>query len=890
MVCHAWRSTAIDHCLWQEHYWAFYRAPSLPQSEEDRLLCARREYGLKADMRAWIEQARVSAPPSHLGPLCSTTAAGHSTLYEPLAKGMLMLISMGVYSSFEQVAQRMVEVATEHYGSAGPQDADEAAERIISILGSKCANKVPEEKDFVFAEQHLPLLQSAGALTHRLLPSTASCPAFLDAKLNPVQSPGRLPPFHTLFVKRMSQDDRLLRDIDEHIKLGQGVWNNLLLVLERYGDSARDLLFALCSEQQLTRDSIGQLVCCFNAALDNSRKQNPPRALTVHVHAASSVPALCLPHCIKLQHTAYELLGHLQRREAVRTIRQLQDRRPPPASTRRGRVLDCCLGVEQALISLSLFHFGETSEISAYLDILALYVWAELDAVSRWDLFNPQAQADSEDPRATTTRIHLARIEAALRRLGFCIAGEEDENDLASSFVNVALFCPAHRATSSLVFGAILCGVCRRLGVAAALVNAPGWIVVVEDVKKPQDWEGPDRDWDHFYFMPHNTRRRHEIEPASKVAQMVAGATADQRVGYSAEEFLEPASPLTIAKSIAAPISHALRRNVGPTVDGSITTMSPSSSGVKSSEPISLLRDYLLGRKASPPLPLPSVALSSSLAMLPPTRAGFPRVNSLAVRQDARYLTLWLLRLVAPETIGGVRRAEELIVDEVTDCAYLRSDIALLLEVNSCHVQTQIGLARQFWGRAGDGNQKAESLGDFNFEYVDGPDPPEAVQALLRCAFKYDGEPHDGLGGYGGGEPGGPRVQELLDSAHPRNAAVRHGVGTVFTHRQEGYRAVAFGWDNVRKSVDDEIPTVRGEPRASRHCTNLVLADPPSPPNHPLAGPQAPGWASTAVLLRVCRRRISHIRSSKQHRGCSRVCWVYGGRSRCAAWRVLAAL
>lgn len=439
---------------------------------------------------------------------------------------------------------------------------------------------------------------------------------------------------------------------------------------------------------------------------------------------------------------------------------------------------------------LSLFHFGEAKDFSNYLDLLAVYVWAELDA----DVQN--------NPNATTTRSSILRIEAVLNRLGFRITGEVDENDLANFFPNVALFCPAQRASSDISFSGILCAVCCRLGVAATPTNTPAWILVVEEGEKPEDWEGLERDWGKFYLLPDRVQRRHRVDTeASVVERDIANTTVQERDGRSPEDYLEPASPLKILHYAAARISNALPADRSAST-GYEAPLSSGSSYTPSNDPLAVLRDYFCGRSASPPPPLLGTVPPSSLAMLPPTKANSLRFNSLALRQDARFCGLWIIRLVTPESAGGVEAAEELITDALRECQYLRSDVALLLEVNGCHVRTQIGLTREILRQASGEDVRTSN----DLVYVDGPEPPQGVHGLLIDVLKEDMDANRGLDGSGGCEPGTARQQELLNPAHPQNAAVRYGVGTVFTHRSRGYRAVVFGWDSTCKQA---VPSVR---------------------------------------------------------------------------------
>lgn len=141
--------------------------------------------------------------------------------------------------------------------------------------------------------------------------------------------------------------------------------------------------------------------------------------------------------------------------------------------------------------------------------------------------------------------------------------------------------------------------------------------------------------------------------------------------------------------------------------------------------------------------------------------------------------------------------------NDLTTAIALRSDFhcdaILMMEQYGLKVKKELELARKAVksDRAGThGRGCASEVVGMSRTYIAG---------VLEC------DPRKGVRG-SGGSPGEERVRELLNHAHPRNAAVKYGIGTVFTHRINGYRRVVYGWDSVyrapQRGVWDEAVSV----------------------------------------------------------------------------------
>lgn len=294
--------------------------------------------------------------------------------------------------------------------------------------------------------------------------------------------------------------------------------------------------------------------------------------------------------------------------------------------------------------SIALFRGGERSETRDYLDLLALFVWKDIETRERFDREGPidmEKHPDLKDsavadiPQGSTRRF-MTLIDRSLRRLGFAIAVDPDTvKDLDNFYLNASLLCPAQRVTSPLVMCAILCAVARRLGVAAAPVKTTSGAVamILEEGEQPEDWTSDSSDWPCFYWA-HSKGPRACFYELSQFHRQAARRSASSQPRQDLDYLLEPASPidvlLTASKEMLLAFLNDARRPHRSALDSNervehhhAPLADAASSSASSSEQVTLLRDYLWGRSGFLPWPLPPPTLPSSLALLPPTKAAF---------------------------------------------------------------------------------------------------------------------------------------------------------------------------------------------------------------------------------------------------------------------------
>lgn len=323
LVDHKWRAAATDARLWQSHYWAFYRVQLIVNTKEDQLLLDRRTTNRRNAMRAWIERSTNAAPPSPLSPLASLSPSGEIILYEPLEKDLMMIYSMqGFSEDFIETSMRLNEIAIELYGDRGPDDKDkeEAAKRIIAQL-VKETGKLPTARDIEYAQLAYARQQEEGTTKITFTEQAPCYPPFLVLSHDNGRKAKPLPDFHALFVRRLNQDDGLLLDLRAHVDRDAEILDDAFTLLLRYGDAAKDLLIALSAGQQLTAQSVAVFGEKSGAVTTDVQW---PRALAVHTKASQGLAEPHLSYCVALQYVAQKLLGHLQRREALRSLRQVK--------------------------------------------------------------------------------------------------------------------------------------------------------------------------------------------------------------------------------------------------------------------------------------------------------------------------------------------------------------------------------------------------------------------------------------------------------------------------------------------------------------------------------------------------------------------------------------
>lgn len=907
LVSRDWRSATIDPHLWQPFYWSFFRAKTYVETDTDRALQTQRERIHIKAMRAWVDGSRNSAPPSPLGSLCQTAANGASIMHDRLGKLVLMVSHMrGGAEFFESTIQCVHEIVASEYGPRGPTNAKEATD-LISLTLIRESGKTPTQDDFNFAEASWPSWRQVVGGMYDLQRGPRMYPRFLSTASPERGALQGLPDFYDLFVKRLNEDDQLLRDLNAHVKLERGILDNLLRLIERYRAGAQDLLIALAAQQQLTSQAAEGLL---KGGTDSPGKAL--RALAVHSQAATGSAQPDFSQCIALRYTALQLLGHLQRREAVRSMQQLYVRFSPstsPTPTERSRltlkdpILRSCVGIEEALTSLASFSSGEPTETSSYLDLLSLYVWAEQDASRRWretDRINPELTAAEEDSSLkSTTRDSVMGIDKSLRGLGFRPAEEHNKLDLNNFFLNVSTLCPAQRAIAPLVFCALLCAVCRRLGIAATLANAPTPVImVIEDGAKPLDFPEDEEGWARFYIIPlpgKEVPNQRCIFTTADMAEHLAthsphSATV-QQLHQEINGFLEPASPLTILADIADEMLRAVRlgqRSVARARGDEGGAPFPSADSAINDQ-LALLREYLCGGSALPPWPLAAAVLPPSLPLLPPTKAMAKRFNSPDLPRLAHYAALLTLRMVDPERDGGAERADEILAGATAAGAIYCCDLAILLEIHGADVQKELELARRQVRRDEGVAEEGEDDRDWWEEALtEGPQAPYAVRAFVVGALSVDRKVSKGLGGEGAGDSKRDEL-ELLDPAHPRNAEVQHPVGTVFTHRQTRRRGVVIGWDACYKGPENNVSVVSPS-------ILLVIATQRSPadfrtaPSSTRAGHVRSKRPLSALLPRIHGGRLAHVRRSIEYRRGTRPAWSHPQSGYSSAAQVHAAV
>lgn len=888
-----WRSIAIDPRLWETHYWTFYRAPYYAQTEQDRLLLNRRTFTRYKALRAWCDASVPPGPPSQLGPLMVKRNDGPN-IYRPLAAGLEVLCKLVDSEEPGNTAalhDRLHGLAKEH-GRQAPADPQAATYRIMSALfqefraddSDACLRWKETLDDYGKAEQEPP-----------------SYPHFLNAHLKEERETA-VPDFYDHFRTRVNADERLLLALRTLLGVDCGIIDAQLQLIEQYGDGARDLLAALCADQRLSEQNIDCFASFPGAASSEIKsKQDWPRAFDVHQRAALGESQPLPNRCLALYQSAERLLSHLQRREAVRSMIRLQQAQPhSPQAPLTERVLDYGRGAENVFESLALFRFGEPSEVREYLDLLALYVWADHDAFGRWEghFVKRASFHDNEDDDATplgSTRYRITCVETSLRRLGFRVASESEQDGTAGDyddfFINSSMFCPAQRATSPYTYMAILCFVATRLGIPMALTQTVrhGMAVVLEQTPEPEGgWAG--RDWSHFYLMP-SPDGRWCLQERSELL----GGKAAVKSRKAIETSLEPATPLQVLRRAAEDMrqdKHGRLAFDWLEDDRQGNRVSPAAASHQS---LRELHGYLTGTTATLPAPLVPATMPSSLVFLPPTSANAPRANSTDLLKNmTAYCASWALSFTDTSSPTGWLRISPTIYEAISMQEPLSCDLALLIEATGGNVSSELAALRSKRKANGNGisNVWTAAAAVLRAGGVDAQEvgqAPAAVREFVALALSKDAEPNEGTGGRGAAVgTGGKRERELLMHSHPLNKAVEHGVGTIFTHRTFGYRAVIMGWDSKgdvefgQKVGMDFVSRARrkdseaGDKADSPSLTSSRATEHPSIRRH-----------QSALLSRLPRRRYAPLRCAMRRRGLARTCRVdsRGGYRHFAALR-----
>lgn len=187
-----------------------------------------------------------------------------------------------------------------------------------------------------------------------------------------------------------------------HIERRTEQLRNMMRLAAGFHGEAADLLQALIVDQCLPRDNIKRV-------LGEDISEPPLRAIDVHTRVAEGHQRPSPSKCVALYNVAYDLLGSIQRRQAVFMMHAVRTSYLQPTSaTLQERILSRRRGVNQAIHAVRLFRFGVEPGIeSRYLDAIAVLVQSTLRG------------ADG----ARGLIIHTVKV---LRSLGFCLAAVSD--------------------------------------------------------------------------------------------------------------------------------------------------------------------------------------------------------------------------------------------------------------------------------------------------------------------------------------------------------------------------------------------------------------------------------------------------------------------------------
>lgn len=649
-------------------------------------------------------------------------------------------------------------------------------------------------------------------------PSSLATPPFLEIMRSNlrISNAVQAPDFHVLFVKQMNADEELLRDLRTHVNETSHVLRSLLRIVNKHGSTSRYLLATLCATQRLTDNNIERLL-----PPDNDANSTPwPRALQLHLTAGEGRTPLHSEHSLALHHAANMLLGHLQRRDGILSIQSIKNRKQSfessGSSSLREKIERCCLGVEEASESVTLFRGATRSDVRDYLDLLALFVFSDLEVQDRCNKAGKTATPlhhSTESCPSGSTRRYMARIVASLRWLGFTTATGPDLEDLDNAFLNVVLHCPAQRPATPLTLATIVCLVARRLGITATLTKDPSrsFVVVVEDGDQPATWGlgEDDREWQRFVVSVTDSEERTVWE----VGRLKRFLTTQGVASSQQDALLEPASPLDILDRIVTTLKDTVVQ--GPRA--AVTRRQGTERYVGEDDAIiraearhafGRLRLYLQGRQPYPPSPLMPTMLPPSLVMLPSTHVHGARAKPNRLSVEAMYCIHWIVRILASHRIGGVQRANDtlgLIIATPVDA--FGCDYVLLAQLN-------------------EGTLSVETCGR---------NASSMEQAARRCSSHFasllddDARRGSGLGCAGdaqrvlaerSGYPFLPR--HLFDRAHHFNRCVQFGVGAVVRNRKEDWYGVVIGWDREVGNDEEAVEIFTGvSSRCGQHEVEL---------------------------------------------------------------------
>lgn len=360
----------------------------------------------------------------------------------------------------------------------------------------------------------------------------------------PASGSSSMPDFYEYYRLRMNQDDQFLRIAAQLEEQTQGQLTSLCKAVLCYGDDARDLMHALLFDQTITKDIATETLTRFAKGGQDTAESWPLRAYDVHTRASTGQRQPNRNHHMSLCHFAQTMLATIQRAEALAIMRSLKDaatadqQRATDRASLRQRIVASAEATEEALKGAALFRGGEPIEISRYLDLLSIHVGLKV-----------QEHEATSGSKFSTSRSLVEYIITALSGLGFAIAPPADFLDLANSYLDLSLFCPAQRSTLPLTVVLIFCAVARRLCIAAALCNTPGRItaMVLEEGPQPEGaGSSASTQTDLFYVDLSKSCPIQEADDLVEFRRMWMGIDPGAEASFE-----EPAVPLDIFARVA---------------------------------------------------------------------------------------------------------------------------------------------------------------------------------------------------------------------------------------------------------------------------------------------------------------------------------------------------
>lgn len=648
------------------------------------------------------------------------------------------------------------------------------------------------------------------------------------------QSHSNAPDFYRIFSQRMNRDVSLMRDLRRHLELTSRSLRSAANIVATYGDDARQLLQCLIQDQQIDEDALTDMSQSSHLQSKDAT-DDWPTAYGVHTRIATRQrPHPSLRYCISLSYHASAWLSHLQRREAITKIRRIRvdheyGRRLNGDLRRRAFVRST--EVEESLQLLALFRGGEVQELSEYFDLLALHVYLRLVSED-----SKQAPRDTEASHSQKTRTrHLVlRIVALLNGLKYGIADPITFLDLDNSFLHISTMCPQNRKTLPLTMTVIFCAVARRLGIAAAPCDTPGRILAVV-ADNPLTGDGPQTP----SFYVDSSDPANPISESKEISRWTAsiypqfqGPESADGLAYMQEIHMSPASAMQMMMRSARNILNAVQNGRGMPRVVHVGANAPSegeanirgssddaSNGATTSVPsvLSTLETFLSSHPASALSRndtvnelgiLQPLHPSTAHVILPTHRRGISQPDE---DEDALFCSAWVMTELGDE-LG--QRGRQWIITQIGQSYEL--DVMLIPrgeEYARAHgVQYQAPSARTSSPPPMSTSSSSETAGaqtqameedeaeEEEEEYLTDSEEDDRIAAEASTAAGY----RLFAGSLWSTDSSLPTTKHRRLDVYERitesdlgaeEVAVRYHVGTLFTHRSYGYRAVILGWD-----------------------------------------------------------------------------------------------